>query len=453
MYICLWGELNMRLTIDNIGKIKHADIEMNGITVIAGDNNTGKSTVGKALYCIFNSCYNIESYIDHQKAARLNTEIGDILRSHVVIDIEKENHEYELFDLFLRIRFKNVKPLIKKVTSAEDKKTHIYEYLYQEYPKEIIDKLDSINDVCEEILGAIDNLKNIPTKKHRISRVHNYFNIVFDRQVVNIFSDSGSVAAYIKEGTFKAEFDKDGCRDIYVDFIFNNNATLIDNPDIFNNYPLDKTAANFGIYPIGDLIRKINRENKSDSVDIDTTLVADKLSKVYEILNRAVKGKFLKSSIQNSESFLFDGMSQPIKLHNLSTGVKSFLTIKRLCENGVLVKKGVLILDEPEVHLHPDWQLLYAEAIVLLQKEFDLTVLITSHSPTFVRAIECYCDIYDRMDILDVYKTRSVNQYNYTLDNISYSEYGISELYEDFTAPFSELESMIDEKYENEEED
>ncbi len=47
--------ISMRLTIKNIGKIDEADIELNGITVIAGENNTGKSTVGKTLFCVINS--------------------------------------------------------------------------------------------------------------------------------------------------------------------------------------------------------------------------------------------------------------------------------------------------------------------------------------------------------------------------------------------------------------
>ena len=45
--------------------------------------------------------------------------------------------------------------------------------------------------------------------------------------------------------------------------------------------------------------------------------------------------------------------------------------------------KDVLILDEPEIHLHPQWQVLYAEIVVLLQKAFDLTVVVTTHSYFF----------------------------------------------------------------------
>lgn len=49
----------MRLEVTNFAKIKNADIKINGITVIAGENNTGKSTIGKLLYAIFNSMYDI----------------------------------------------------------------------------------------------------------------------------------------------------------------------------------------------------------------------------------------------------------------------------------------------------------------------------------------------------------------------------------------------------------
>lgn len=38
----------MILSLKNIGKVESAKVELNGITVIAGENDTGKSTIGKA---------------------------------------------------------------------------------------------------------------------------------------------------------------------------------------------------------------------------------------------------------------------------------------------------------------------------------------------------------------------------------------------------------------------
>ena len=44
----------MKLRIKNFAKIEDADINIDGITVIAGENNTGKSTVGKIFFSLFN---------------------------------------------------------------------------------------------------------------------------------------------------------------------------------------------------------------------------------------------------------------------------------------------------------------------------------------------------------------------------------------------------------------
>lgn len=57
----------MKLTLKNIGKIGTASVEINGITVIAGENNTGKSTVGRALFAVFNSFYNVQKQFENER--------------------------------------------------------------------------------------------------------------------------------------------------------------------------------------------------------------------------------------------------------------------------------------------------------------------------------------------------------------------------------------------------
>ena len=57
----------MKLVLKNIGKVQNATVEINGITVIAGENDTGKSTVGKALFSVFNSLYNIDEKITAER--------------------------------------------------------------------------------------------------------------------------------------------------------------------------------------------------------------------------------------------------------------------------------------------------------------------------------------------------------------------------------------------------
>ena len=67
----------MRLYLKNVGKVSEADIKLDGITVIAGENNTGKSTVGKMLYCLFDSFYREKEQIDRERKKTIARVISD----------------------------------------------------------------------------------------------------------------------------------------------------------------------------------------------------------------------------------------------------------------------------------------------------------------------------------------------------------------------------------------
>ena len=57
----------MELKIRNVGKIDSTDIEIKGITIIAGLNGTGKSTVSRSLFAMFHSFSNISHKIRLEK--------------------------------------------------------------------------------------------------------------------------------------------------------------------------------------------------------------------------------------------------------------------------------------------------------------------------------------------------------------------------------------------------
>ena len=103
-------------------------------------------------------------------------------------------------------------------------------------------------------------------------------------------------------------------------------------------------------------------------------------------MNNAINGDVIQT---NDGEFYYkdDSASEPLNVCNLSTRLKSFALLKLLLERGLLENRDVIIFDEPEIHLHPQWQVVYAETIMLLQKYFDLTIVVTTHSPVFPR---CY---------------------------------------------------------------
>ena len=67
-----------------------------------------------------------------------------------------------------------------------------------------------------------------------------------------------------------------------------------------------------------------------------------------------------------------------------------------------LPEDSELILDEPENHLHPEWQVQYAKILVLLQKTYDLTLLVTSHSPDMVSALQRIAEV-EHLDGINFY--------------------------------------------------
>ena len=71
---------------------------------------------------------------------------------------------------------------------------------------------------------------------------------------------------------------------------------------------------------------------------------------------------------------------------NSASGIKSLGILQLLDRSGEFNKNLLLVLDEPEVHLHPEWQVEYAKLLVQLVKR-GVRVLVTSHSPYLIEAL------------------------------------------------------------------
>lgn len=80
----------MKLKLKNLGKISYADIDINGITVIAGKNNTGKSTIGKCLFAYYNSFYKIDEAVNKLRQNEIYRLFDESLNSYV----EEKNDRY-----------------------------------------------------------------------------------------------------------------------------------------------------------------------------------------------------------------------------------------------------------------------------------------------------------------------------------------------------------------------
>ena len=120
-----------------------------------------------------------------------------------------------------------------------------------------------------------------------------------------------------------------------------------------------------------------------------------------------------------------------------------FSIIKILLNKGEIDNTTMLILDEPEAHLHPKWQNAFAEIIVLLVKELNVNVLLTTHSPNFMLALDAYMRKYEIAEKTNFYQTDVLKdgfvQYHCVNDDMGM-------IYQDFLQYLSEVK-MLRNKY------
>lgn len=410
----------MELNIKNFARIKEASIKLEGITVIAGENNTGKSTIGKILFASFNSLNDIDTKV------RLN-----ILNSI--------NRKWESFILEL-MNFTKNNINIYELINNYDIVNHIINVKDEDIEKaisNIIGEYIGINDkstveAIRSTANRIKEYKNISRGRLSYNIMSEYYNDLFYSQI-NSRVDKDSIAEItIKDFGILFEFLDDRCLK-FEKINSNYNAFFIDNP-----FTLDKTPYSYSLsipdsYLVNQILSKYSKNYMDDGIIADKTLAEEKLEEVYKKLSLAVNGKII---FKDNDFYLeFNNFIEPISIHNLSAGLKSFTIIKMLLEKNVLKENDILVLDEPEIHLHPKWQLIYAEIIVLIQKAFNLCIVITTHSPYFLEAIEIFTKYYGIENktnyyLADIKDNHSVIEL--VNDNISY-------IYDKMASPIEDL--------------
>ncbi|MGN0714736.1 MAG: AAA family ATPase, partial [Anaerovoracaceae bacterium] len=215
----------------------------------------------------------------------------------------------------------------------------------------------------------------------------------------------------------------------------------LDDPQILDSVGVGRRHVNAGYAHATDLQRKLRLGSQNESA-VQEILTSDKLKKIYEKLGEVCSGDFVKDE-QRRFGYRLAGSEKIIQAENLSTGLKTFVTIKTLLQNGSLEERGVLILDEPEIHLHPQWQLVLAELIVLLQKEFSLHILLSTHSPYFLDAIEVYSEKYGISEKCKYYRTVMKNQ-QVVMEDLGHDTESI---YAQLAQPLQDMENMRNEEH------
>lgn len=419
----------MKLKCENIGKLSSAEVEINTLTLIAGLNATGKSTVGKLLYCIFNSFYRFEENAERTlKRFLKNLFLGALFPPKNCDDCIEELY---------KLRFSQDRDLIKKT---------IHDFYSDRFPdnKFLRKKNEQLIDrIIEQLIDRIVELLNLTDDEIYKRILQTKFMSEFGNQIQNIFSEKkkASVILSIKDNDISVAIRND---EIYGLKNFQNLQTeviYIDDPFVLDNLSTHRsnifTRRNHKVHLHKKLVSNIINGTDMD-IAIKEILATKQLDAIYELIDSVCNGNIVQET-KDTFVFQYEKSKKRLDIVNLSTGLKTFSIIKTLLMNGALEQNGVIILDEPEIHLHPAWQKLFAEIIVLLQVKFNMHILLNSHSPYFINAIDLYAKKYKIRETCKFYLTRDTDDTHTVSELVDVSD-NIEEINKLLFTPLQEME-------------
>lgn len=386
----------MELYLKNIGKIADAAIEVKGITVIGGENNTGKSTVGKSLFSVFNSFYEIQQQIREERLLSIENVLQLIYRNFYFYNSEQ---------------IKDIDDFAKEVLSKIDEYRKAPELLKEEImsmfnftaeSRKVFLERINIDDVVDRIVDIL----NISDEDIFNSVVNKKLNAEFNGQLLNIYSESeGSISLCVRGEELSLKLLEDSVSVSGLNYSLHTEAIYIDDPFVLDDVDFRRIRRRT-IYADhrAQLVNKLLLRSSNTSV-VDEIVVENRFKKIYDRLSSVCDGSIVQQK-NGRLAYQMKNSDRALSVKNLSTGLKTFVILKTLLTNGTIETNGTIILDEPEIHLHPEWQLLFAEIIVLLNKEFGVNILLNTHSPYFLRAIQVYSAKYEISDVCKYYMSQ-----------------------------------------------
>ncbi|MDG6308830.1 AAA family ATPase [Glaesserella parasuis] len=424
----------VRLHIRNFRAIKDADIEINGMTVISGINGSGKSTISKSLFYSFDLANNFHSilkdyfYTDLQRlkdailylsdSIFLDDKRSSISRQEIIIYsqwadyqqsfnglneiIDKLKKEYENFDGSNILN--NVKTYLSGGSKDDDSS----------------DVFISLKNVLNNIYQKyIKDLNNRPIK-YAVSHFERLFNSRITGDI-DVFENDNKIISLSNEKIFSS--------------LFFRNVIYIDSPLALQSY----NRSNYH----WDLLNKLLLKE-------DSTLL-DKSSQLSHLVSQEI----LQADIHWEPHLGRKKLVYQRELDNLvldledcATGIKSLGIIQALIKNNSINEQTILILDEPEVHLHPQWIVEYARILVIIQKYIGCHILISSYSPDMIQAILYISEKEGLSSKLNFYLAKEIDDSKI----FSYKHLGrnIEDIFECFNISLSKIEKYSDTEYSDE---
>ena len=395
----------MLIEIENLGLINNFELSIGKINVIVGKNNTGKSTSSKFLFSLLTAA-------SSEGTKLANEYIHSKLLNFLMYWEVKESSQ-------MRKNFKQIRNSLD-YNSFEDIYNKINSTL-ENYDFE--DKELCINDLND--LFRIIQLNN-----NECYRYLTVFNSLIESEYgcsLNRFKDS---SIKFRSVDFKQDIPIDVEKNPniiskdFLNYLNFQNIIYIDSHSILEHNP----GPQYHLQVLERKLKKIKNPNDVYSDEFFKDLNGFKKS-----IDELIGGKFEYKPLE--DRFIFKRDGEIFSMENTASGLKQLATIQLLLNNNELTKNSFLILDEPEINLHPRFQVELAKILVLAAMDLNITLYINTHSPFFAESIEAYSRYYNFMEETNFYLSQKAidnDKYNHNL--LERNE--ILDIYEDLGNPF-----------------
>lgn len=357
----------MKISVQNFGIISDASIEINGISLIAGPNDSGKSTIGKIFYSLVRGLNPDEDIFITEKNDTIRKFYQNILR------ILRDD--------------KNIDISIYQTNRINDEWISSIETLAENF---VGTQKNQLLRFCKII--KYQNKIEFNSIENKNIEISNYFLTEFNDEIQPVFNDEKITSIFIDdlEGTATLQYDFNPQLNKNINIFFNN-SFFIESPSLIDNSLQDSI-----LYE-----KRFSREKKShlkfalaneSNLILDDDFQITEIDRIISIISKIINGKLV---VDDFQGVVYEKEGHEINIDNVALGIKGFGLIQLLLKNNQLNSRTLLIIDEPEIHLHPNWQVLYAEILVLLSKKLEIPILLTSHSPYFIEALKAFSEKYE----------------------------------------------------------